>query len=192
MKASMETLGIYISVPFCRSKCTYCNFASGVFPSSYMTQYVERVLEDMNAAVEQYSSMPRVVDTVYLGGGTPSLLPPHLLEALFKGIHEHFLVPDDAEITVEVAPGQLAEDVLSAIVECGVKRISFGVQSFVDQEAKATGRLHTKAVALADIRRVQRAGMRSVNVDLIAGLPHQTNESWKESLSILVDSGVDH
>ena len=97
-----------------------------------------------------------------------------------------------AEITVECAPGQLDAAVLDALVECGVNRISFGVQSFVDSEARLTGRLHTRAVALEDIRRVQAAGIASVNADLIAGLPGQTIDSWYESLGVLVESGVDH
>jgi oxygen-independent coproporphyrinogen-3 oxidase len=188
----MDSVGIYISVPFCRSKCTYCNFASGVFPSSYMERYVGRIHEDLQAAVNAHTGMLRVADTVYLGGGTPSLLPPELLKALFLAIREHFQVMSDAEVTVECAPGQLADDVLDAMLECGVNRISFGVQSFIDQEAKATGRLHTRAIALEDIRRVQRAGMKRVNADLIAGLPHQTTDSWDESLAVLADTGVDH
>jgi oxygen-independent coproporphyrinogen III oxidase len=188
----MDTVGIYISIPFCRSKCTYCNFASGVFPSSYMGPYIERLTQDLKAAVERFSGMPRTVDTIYLGGGTPSLLPPELTAALFSSIRQHFIVPADAEITMECAPGQVADDALSAMVACGVNRVSFGVQSFIDQEAKATGRLHTRVIALEDIRRVQQAGIPRVNVDLIAGLPHQTAASWSESLAVLVDSGVDH
>lgn len=188
----MDSVGIYISVPFCRSKCTYCNFASGVFPSSYMERYIERVREDLQAAVNAHAGMPRVADTIYLGGGTPSLLPPELLKTLFRTIREHFQITVDAEITVECAPGQLADDVLDAMLECGVNRISFGVQSFIDREAKATGRLHTRAIALEDIRRVQQAGIKRVNADLIAGLPHQTADSWGESLAVLADTGVDH
>jgi len=192
MNSLGNALGIYISVPFCRSKCTYCNFASGVFPSSYMGQYVDRVIEDMLAVTSWDLTMPRLVDSIYLGGGTPSLLPPELLRALFSSIREQFQVLDAAEITVECAPGQLADDALAAMLDCGVNRISFGVQSFIDQEAKASGRLHTRAIALEDIRRVQQAGVERINADLIAGLPHQTAASWSESLSVLVDSGVDH
>ena len=184
----MDTLGIYISVPFCRSKCTYCNFASGVFPSSYMPQYVDRLCEDLKAA----AGMPRTVDTIYLGGGTPSLLPPDLLEKLFLAIREHFQVAEGAEITVECAPGQSSDESLAAMLDFGVNRVSFGVQSFVDQEAKATGRFHTRQIALDDIHRVRQAGIRRVNADLIAGLPYQTEASWRESLRVLVDSGVDH
>ncbi len=133
-----------------------------------------------------------MVDTVYLGGGTPSLLPPDLLKTLFGTIREHFLIVKGAEITIECAPGQVANEALDAMTESGVNRISFGVQSFIDQEAKATGRLHTRAIALEDIRRMRKAGIRHVNADLIAGLPHQTAASWHESLAVLVDSGVDH
>jgi oxygen-independent coproporphyrinogen-3 oxidase len=190
----MDTLGLYISVPFCRSKCTYCNFASGVFPASYMERYASRVIEDMQAApvLAPDAKARPILDSIYLGGGTPSILPPNLLKTLFAAIHERFEVAGHAEITVECAPGQLADDVLGAMHECGVNRISFGVQSFIDQEAKATGRLHTRTIALEDIRRVQNAGIAQVNVDLIAGLPHQTEASWQESLAVLAGTGVDH
>lgn len=157
-----------------------------------MQRYVERVREDLKAAVARFPYMPRAVDTIYLGGGTPSLLPPDLLKALFGSVREHFLIANNTEVTVECAPGQLADGALGAMLDCGVNRISFGVQSFIDQEAKATGRLHTHAIALEDIQRVRRAGIARVNADLIAGLPHQTRASWSESLAVLVDSGVDH
>jgi oxygen-independent coproporphyrinogen-3 oxidase len=129
---------------------------------------------------------------VYLGGGTPSILAPDLLRRLFAGIRSEFKVSFDAEITLECAPGQLDDEFLAAMVECGVNRVSFGVQSFNDREAAVTGRLHTREIALRDIERVRHAGIRSVNADLIAGLPHQTPESWRESLEVLASSGVDH
>jgi oxygen-independent coproporphyrinogen-3 oxidase len=192
----MDNLGIYISVPFCRSKCTYCNFASGVFPSSYFDRYVARVEDDLRLADERAVAcgavLPRHVDTVYLGGGTPSLLPPELMERLLGEAARNFEVSSDAEITVECAPGQLADETLAAMVAGGVNRVSFGVQSFVDAEAKHTGRLHTREMALGDVERVRKAGIRSVNVDLIAGLPGQSRESWRESLDVLTGAGVDH
>lgn len=192
----MEKLGLYLSVPFCRSKCTFCNFASGVFPASYHKRYVERLEKDLisirTLARKWGAALPNAVDSVYLGGGTPTLLAPALIRRLFTGLRREFAVMPTAEITVECAPGQLDPAVLDALVECGVNRISFGVQSFVDAEAQQTGRLHTRAVALQDIRRAQDAGITSVNVDLIAGLPGQTIDSWYESLGVLVESGVDH
>jgi oxygen-independent coproporphyrinogen III oxidase len=189
-------LGIYISVPFCRSKCTFCNFSSGVFPAAYHPRYVARVEEDLSgfrARAKQWGALPpRAVDSIYLGGGTPTLLAPTLLRHLFTTVRREFAVLPTAEITVECAPGQLEPAVLDALAECGVNRISFGVQSFVDAEAKAIGRLHTRAIALDDIRRVRAAGIHNLSVDLIAGLPGQTLDSWYESLAVLVESEVDH
>jgi oxygen-independent coproporphyrinogen-3 oxidase len=192
----MEMLGLYLSIPFCRSKCTFCNFASGVFPASYHDRYIARMEEDLGSIrkrVKHWGAvLPQAVDSIYLGGGTPSLLSPVLFRRLFTALRREFAVLPTAEITVECAPGQLEPAVLEALAECGVTRASFGVQSFVDSEAKAIGRLHTRAVALEDIRRVQAAGINDVSVDLVAGLPGQTVESWYESLGVLADSGVDH
>jgi oxygen-independent coproporphyrinogen-3 oxidase len=192
----MEMLGLYLSVPFCRSKCTFCNFASGVFPASYHDRYVTRVEQDLGSIrkrVKQWGAvLPQAVDSIYLGGGTPTLLSPALFRQLFTSLRREFAVLPTAEITVECAPGQLEQPVLDALVECGVTRVSFGVQSFIDSESRAIGRLHTRAVALDDIRRVEAAGIAGISVDLIAGLPGQTVESWYESLGMLADSGVDH
>ena len=138
------------------------------------------------------AALPNTVDSIYLGGGTPSLLAPDLIRQLFTDLRREFAVMPTAEITAECAPGTLEPAVLDVWAECGINRVSFGVQSFVDSEARATGRLHTRAIALDDIRRAQDAGLRDVNVDLIAGLPGQALDSWHESLGVLVDTGVDH
>ena len=191
-----ERLGLYISIPFCRSKCTYCNFASGVYPASEHGRYVERVIAEMAAAggwAERMGlELPRAVDSIYLGGGTPSLLEPELVTRLFEAIRAEFAVEPDAEITVECAPGQLADGTLAALAEAGVNRVSLGVQSFIDREAQVSGRLHNRAMVLEDLRRLRRAGIRNLNVDLIAGLAGQTMASWEESLTVLVDAGVPH
>jgi oxygen-independent coproporphyrinogen-3 oxidase len=192
----MDSLGIYISVPFCRSKCSYCNFASGVFPSAYHERYVAQVVAQIGSArgfsSELRAELPRAVDSIYLGGGTPSLLEPGLLRQLFQAVRGEFQVSETAEITVECAPGQIEDDALAAMVDCGVNRVSFGVQSFVDREAAVTGRLHNRETARRDLARMQEAGIPSVSVDLIAGLPHQTPESWRESLEELLATGADH
>jgi oxygen-independent coproporphyrinogen III oxidase len=192
----MESLGLYISIPFCKSKCTYCNFASGVFPLSAMDRYLERVEDDLrairDAAPAWGAALPEIVETVYLGGGTPSLLSPAQMRRLFAALRREFVVLPGAEITVECAPGQMADATLAAMIECGVSRISFGVQSFVDAEAKHTGRLHTREIALRDVNRVRVAGVKQVNLDLIAGLPGQTRDSWRESLATLAATNVEH
>jgi oxygen-independent coproporphyrinogen-3 oxidase len=192
----MDTLGLYISIPFCRSKCTYCNFASGVFSTSHFERYVERVEADLRGARTQAAgwgaALPERVDSIYLGGGTPSLLPAKLLHRLFAAVRNEFAVLPGAEITVECAPGQLEDATLEAMAACGVNRVSFGVQSFIDEEAKHTGRLHTRAIALRDVERVRQAGIERVNLDLIAGLPGQTRASWRESLEVLCGAVPNH
>jgi coproporphyrinogen III oxidase-like Fe-S oxidoreductase len=135
------------------------------------------------------------VDTVYLGGGTPSLLAPELLQRFFAAMRSHFDLDPDAEITVECAPGQLADETLEALVVCGVNRVSLGVQSFIDREAASSGRLHNRAIVLADVMRLRAARISNLNIDLIAGLAGQTFASWQESLMVmtaLADAGVPH
>ena len=191
-----NALGLYVSIPFCRSKCTYCNFTSGVYPASEHARYVERLIQDLAAAgewaVKAGVVLPRKVDTVYLGGGTPSLLAPDLLARLFDAMRSEFEFDPDAEITVECAPGQLADETLAALVAAGVNRVSLGVQSFIDSEAHSSGRLHNRTTVADDLRRLRAAGIANLNVDLIAGLAGQTFVTWEESLEMLVDSGVPH
>jgi oxygen-independent coproporphyrinogen-3 oxidase len=190
-----ETLGLYISVPFCRAKCTYCNFASGVFPASEHGPYVERVCAEIRGARDRAERdgrlLPERVGSVYLGGGTPSTLEAERLREIFAAIRENFVVEREAEITIECAPGQIAPDFLKAMVEVLVTRVSLGVQSMVDAEAAATGRMHTRAIVAEDVRRLHDAGV-AVNVDLIAGLPGQTIASWMGSVEAVCGLGLEH
>jgi oxygen-independent coproporphyrinogen-3 oxidase len=231
------SLGIYVSVPFCKTKCSYCNFASGVFSKQVFKRYVDRLVEDIRLAyqarpemqiprfarddksfahgdtgfardgkvfargdklrpeddeAESMVEIDRWVDSIYLGGGTPTLLEPAQLERLFAALREHFEVASDAEVTVECAPGTLSPEVIESLLRCGVNRVSLGVQSFVDKEASSVARLHTRAVTLEEIARLRAAGIGNINIDLIAGLPHQTRESWEDSIAQLIDTGVPH
>ncbi len=189
-------LGLYISVPFCRSKCSYCNFASDVFSPQRFAAYVERVCADMARAAQTAEavggSFEARADTVYLGGGTPSVLAPAQLEQLFRAVRENFDVAPDAEITVECAPGTLGPEMVETLLGCGVNRVSLGVQSFVDAEAAAVGRLHSREIVLADLERLRAAGVTNINLDLLAGLPRQTPASWHESLQVAVATGAPH
>jgi oxygen-independent coproporphyrinogen III oxidase len=190
-----ETLGLYISVPFCRAKCTYCNFASGVFPANEHGRYVEHVCRELRDARERALRtgwrLPERVGSVYLGGGTPSTLDPAHLRQIFAAISETFAVDPDAEITIECAPGQIAPEFLQVMVEVSATRVSLGVQSMVDREAAAIGRTHTRAIVEEDVRRLHEAGL-TVNVDLIAGLPGQTMASWSESVEAVSGLSVEH
>ncbi len=190
------SLGIYISVPFCRTKCSFCNFASGVFSRAQFARYVDRVCADMARARETAAALGArfepAVDSVYLGGGTPTVLDPAELARLFAGVRQAFEVLPDAEITVECAPGTLSPAMIDALAAAGVNRASLGVQSFVDQEAASVGRLHTRAIVLEDIKRLRAAGIANLSLDLIAGLPHQTTESWRCSLEETIATGAPH
>ena len=189
-------LGIYISVPFCRTKCSYCNFASDVFPRAVFERYVNRVCADIaNApqiAEEMGGQIEPAVDSIYLGGGTPTVLDAGQLEWIFGAVRRQFDVSPEAEVTVECAPGTLSPTMIESLLRCGVNRVSLGVQSFGDEEAAAVGRLHHRATVLEDIARLRAAGITNMNVDLIAGLPHQTAESWELSLAETIATGAPH
>jgi oxygen-independent coproporphyrinogen-3 oxidase len=189
-------LGLYISVPFCRTKCSYCNFASDVFSRSVFQRYVERVCADMERSTETLAQMggriERVVDSIYLGGGSPTVLDIAQLQQLFVAVSQNFEVCPDSEITVECAPGTLTPAVIEALQRCGVNRVSLGVQSFIDHEAAAVGRLHNRATVLADIGRLRAAGITNISLDLIAGLPHQTVNSWAFSVEQTIASQAPH
>ena len=189
-------LGLYISVPFCRTKCTYCNFASDVFSRAVFERYLDRLSDDMKLAEQNAGRMGArfdpAIDSIYLGGGTPTILDVTQLQRLFVTISQNFQLQPEAEVTVECAPGTLTEPVVAVLRHCGVSRVSLGVQSFVDEEARAVGRLHTRAVVLEDIRRLRSAGIGNINVDLIAGLPHQTAASWELSLEEAIGCGAPH
>ena len=190
------SVGIYISVPFCRAKCTFCNFASGVFAADRMQHYVECVCNEIRTArivAERAGAvLPELVDTIYFGGGTPSLLAPSQFRQMFEQLRNEFCVAKDAEITLECAPGQLADETLAELLRQGMNRVSFGVQSFVDQETAAVGRLHTRQQCDQEIGRIRAAGIKDINIDLIAGLPYQTRESWTYSVEQAVTSDAPH
>jgi oxygen-independent coproporphyrinogen-3 oxidase len=191
-----QTLGLYLSIPFCRSKCTYCNFASGVYPASHHDHYVQRLVGDLHASRSRAADLglhlPQTVDSIYFGGGTPVLLSSTHFHTIFGAIREAFMLTPDVEITVECAPGQLSDSTLDALVACGVNRLSLGAQSFIDRECATSGRLHTRADVLADLARLRSAGIHNLNLDLLAGLAGQTIDSWRESLDILLQTAVPH
>ena len=190
------SLGIYISVPFCRTKCSFCNFASDVFSRAAFDGYVQQLCSDIASADDFARQLggivERGVDSIYLGGGTPSVLAPDQLARIFAAVRNNFDVAPAAEITVECAPGTIGNPILDTLIACGVNRVSLGVQSFVDKESSAVGRLHSRAVTLDDIARLRAAGIGNIGIDLIAGLPHQTVESWDFSLGETLATGVPH
>jgi oxygen-independent coproporphyrinogen-3 oxidase len=187
---------LYLSVPFCRTKCSFCNFASGVFSRELFDRYVghlERAIANAPMLAGEFSAaFDPLLDSVYLGGGTPSVLAPDQLDRLFAAITQVFELSQQAEFTVEVAPGTLSGEVLGALLRARVNRVSLGVQSFVDLESRSVGRLHSRDIAIADIDRLRQAGITEISVDLIAGLPYQTAASWERSLDEVLALELPH
>jgi oxygen-independent coproporphyrinogen-3 oxidase len=167
-----------------------------VFSKAVFERYVVRVCEDIANACETASEMGgqigREVDSIYVGGGTPTVLETGQLERIFAGLRSQFDVVTNAEITVECAPGTLSRDMIESLRRCGVDRVSLGVQSFVDGEAAAVGRLHKVSTVHEEIARLRDCGIPNINIDLIAGLPHQTAQSWAKSMEETIASGVPH
>jgi len=167
--------GVYISYPFCAQKCTYCNFASGVFPRELEPKYVDALVSEI--AAHSWNWQP---ETVYLGGGTPSGMATGDLERILRAIPG---VGQWKEATIEVAPGTITSERAAAWMRAGINRVSLGVQSFVQRELARTGRKHTAEIVEREIALLRATGLANINIDLIAGLPGQTRASWAESLA---------
>ncbi len=165
--------GVYVSYPFCAQKCTYCNFASGVFPKTLEARYRLALADEVRAHAWQWHP-----ETVYLGGGTPSTLAPDELAEFLTAIPGR----PWREATMEAAPGTITPDKARAWAALGINRVSLGVQSFVENEIRRTGRRHTAEIVAADVAILRDAGIPNCNIDLIAGLSGQTAASWRESL----------
>jgi oxygen-independent coproporphyrinogen-3 oxidase len=175
--------GVYISFPFCSQKCTYCNFASGVLPRHLESDYLHAVQREISGHEWQWRP-----ETVYLGGGTPSQMEPCDLELLLSSIPG----APWREATIEAAPGSISIERASAWRRAGINRVSLGVQSFVAAELARTGRKHRAETVADDVHLLRDVGIDNFNIDLIAGLPGQTRESWSESLDWIERLQPDH
>ena len=212
----MTRLGIYVQVPFCQTKCTYCNFHTGVVSAARFAPYAEAVCGEIRghrellkaAGVDWHGRLGRssgvplqgmsetpgtdlIVDTVYFGGGTPSLLDPLHLQGILEAIRESFQT-EFAEVTLEADPETIGREKVEAWVRAGINRVSFGLQSFVDKELVAAGRMHRRADIYRAVPVLRQEGISNISFDLIAGLPHQTKESWRQSLEELKALGPEH
>jgi putative oxygen-independent coproporphyrinogen III oxidase len=165
--------GVYISYPFCGQKCTYCNFATGVFPAALQGDYIVALQREIERHDWQWAP-----DTVYLGGGSPNRMAVEDLARTLDAIPGR----PWREATIEAAPGEISADLARSWAKIGINRVSLGVQSFVETELRRTGRRHTAEVVDRDIEKLRAAGIENINVDLIAGLPGQTETSWRSSL----------
>lgn len=182
--------GVYVHIPFCRTKCTYCAFVSGDFDESLSARYMPALETEIRSAGVA-AGRPRV-DSVFFGGGTPSLLPPDELVRIVDRVRESFDVAPDAEITVEMNPGTLTPGKLDAYRKAGVNRASVGVQSFDNGELTSIGRVHDADEARAAVAMLRAAGFDNLSLDLIAGLPLQRIETWRRNLESAIELDPDH
>jgi oxygen-independent coproporphyrinogen-3 oxidase len=176
----MNRAGIYIHIPFCRSRCSYCDFATGAYDSQLVTRYVRALAAEI--AAFHLPSALREVETIYFGGGTPSLLKPTEVAHILEAVRARFRVTHDAEITMEMNPGTLTLATLSEYRRLGVNRASYGAQTFDDRELRQLGRTHTALDVRQTILTLREAGFCNVSFDLIAGLPRQTLDGWARNL----------
>ena len=175
----MFQAGVYLHIPFCRSRCSYCDFATDVYKNAEIVEsYVSAIVKEI-----EFSPKNEIIDTIYFGGGTPSLLSARQLETILKRVHDVFSVTDDAEITMEMNPATVSLETLKDYKNLGVNRASFGAQTFDDAELKRLGRKHTASDVRETIELLRQADFDNVSFDLIAGLPRQTLADWKRNLT---------
>ncbi len=180
-----QSTGLYIHIPFCRSRCSYCGFVSCV--------NIERANDYVNALTSEISQRVKGnIDSIYVGGGTPSVLPAGLLGKIFSAVRKKADISKDCEITCEANPDSCTSEFLSEATDCGVNRISLGVQSLNDDILRAIGRRHTARVACDAVRLVLKHGINNVSCDMILGLPEQTENDVVDTVNAFADLGVKH
>ncbi len=180
--------GIYIHIPFCKQRCTYCDFYTEVAPG-YIPELVQALIKELKLRSD-YIQEP--VSTIYFGGGTPSLLSKVQFAGIFEAIFSLYKVDNDAEITIEANPDDLTVKFLNEIKQLTVNRLSIGIQSFDDEDLRRINRRHTSLQAVEAVRNAQNAGFNNISIDLIYGLPLQTHEKWKQQLTQAFGLNVQH
>ncbi len=184
----MDPLGLYLHIPFCAAICNYCNFNRGLLDEALKSRYVDAVEID----IRRHAEPATAADTIYFGGGTPSLLKPAEIARLIAACRDSFSLASDTEVTLEANPETVSEPLLRGFREAGVNRLSFGVQSFRDEELRRLGRLHSAHRARAAVGEARAAGFENVSLDLMMWLPGQRQEEWLESVDALIDTAPDH
>src|SRR6187551_105209 len=186
--------GVYLHIPFCKSRCSYCDFATDVYRTGEAVDRYVRALCGEIAAFSPKSKIqnPKWIDTIYFGGGTPSLLTPDQVSKILNAVGEAFDVSDDAEITMEMNPATVTIESLNGYRSLGVNRASFGVQTFDDRALKLLARGHDANDARSTFGLLRDAGFSNISFDLIAGLPGQTLEGWKKNVREAVSMKPEH
>lgn len=181
---------LYIHIPFCRQKCRYCDFASWSGQESLMAAYVDALLLEAEAMAPNAKSAP--IETVFIGGGTPSILPAPLLTRLLHGLRQHYSIPEGVEFTSEANPGTLTEPWLEAALSGGVNRLSMGMQAAQPDLLRMLGRIHSQQDVADSVRLAREMGVRNLSLDLMFGLPGQTPEMWRASIDAALSLSPEH
>ena len=188
-ESKMSKAGVYLHIPFCRSRCSYCDFATDVYKSAEAVErYVTALIKEVNSFQDLSFQIPHLkspitVDTIYFGGGTPSLLSPQQVEKILDAVYKHFTVDENSEITMELNPATATRQTISEYKNLGINRASFGAQTFDDTELRRLGRKHTAQDVRETIAMLREADFNNISFDLIAGLPRQTLADWERNLS---------
>jgi oxygen-independent coproporphyrinogen-3 oxidase len=182
--------GIYLHIPFCATRCHYCNFVTGGYEEQLAARYVQAIREEI--AQREWPPAQTRVETIYFGGGTPTTLTPAQLGGILDTIDQTFLIDGRAEVTIEANPGSVSEERLREIRQTGINRISFGVQTFDDRELVMIGRTHQAEEARRAVSMAREAGFDNLSLDLIAGLPEQRMETWERNLAEIFALAPDH
>ncbi len=188
---NQKTAGIYLHIPFCIQKCSYCDFCSlPAVNTTTMEQYTTRLREELHHTASRAQN--QIFDTVYFGGGTPTILPPPMLISLLQAVQAHYTLTPDAEITLECNPATADTAAFCALRHAGFNRLSIGAQSFDDRELTALGRAHRAAAIGETVSAAKSAGFENISLDLMYGIPHQTTHSFADSLQKAIALGVEH
>jgi oxygen-independent coproporphyrinogen-3 oxidase len=185
------SLGIYVHIPFCQSRCNYCHFITGAFSEETAGRYAAALRREIESSGRE-EAQPEAVDSIYFGGGTPSLVSAGLIEGVISTMRDVFTVAGDCEISLEANPETITARKAEEYLRIGINRISLGVQSFVDSELKAIERIHAAEASSRSLRVLRDAGFANLNLDLILGLPGQTAESWRFSIARTVEALLSH
>src|SRR5256885_10957941 len=184
----MTTAGLYVHIPFCSSRCSYCDFATGLYQSELAERYVRAVVEEIRSS----AYVGQRTDTIYFGGGTPSLLQSSQLDRILNALHKHFAIDEASEITIEINPGSVNAEKLREFRRLGINRASFGAQTFDDAELAKLGRSHNAADALKTFADLRASSFINISFDLIAGLPGQTLDGWQRNVEIALELQPEH
>lgn len=189
MEIRENSLELYFHIPFCIKKCEYCDFLSGPATRTRPEDYIYALLREMKTISEEEK---RSVDTIFIGGGTPSVPEWDVMEKFLKGMREDFNISSDAEITIEANPGTLTPEKLRLYRKYGINRISIGLQSPKDKELKILGRIHNYSQFLESYHMAREAGFSNINIDLMFAIPGQTCKGWQENLRTVAELGPEH